>query len=37
MRIGILSDSHGNLKNLEKATKYLIEDEKVEVLIHLYE
>lgn len=35
MRIGILSDSHGNLKNLEKATKYLIEDEKVEVLIHL--
>jgi len=35
MKIGILSDSHGNLGNLEKAAKYLIENEKVEVLVHL--
>ncbi|MEA3485330.1 MAG: YfcE family phosphodiesterase [Candidatus Aerophobetes bacterium] len=35
MKIGILSDSHGNLKNLEKAAKYLIESEKVEILVHL--
>jgi len=35
MRIGILSDTHGNLENLEKAARYLLEKEKVKVLVHL--
>jgi len=35
MKLGVLSDSHGNLKNLEEAAKWLIENEKVEVLVHL--
>ena len=35
MKLGVLSDSHGNLKNLEEAAKWLIENEKVDVLVHL--
>jgi len=37
MKIGVLSDSHGNLKNLEEAAKWLVEEEKVDVLVHLLE
>lgn len=35
MKVGVLSDSHGNTKNLEEAAKWLIESEKVDLLIHL--
>jgi len=35
MKVGILSDSHGNIRNLEEAAKWLMEEEKVDVLVHL--
>ncbi|MEA1963682.1 MAG: metallophosphoesterase family protein [Candidatus Aerophobetes bacterium] len=35
MKVGILSDSHGNLENLEKAARCLLEKEEVEILVHL--
>lgn len=35
MKVGVLSDSHGNLKNLEESAKWLVEEGKVDVLIHL--
>lgn len=35
MKLGILSDSHQNLKNLEEAAKWLVEKEKVDLLVHL--
>jgi len=35
VKIGIFSDSHGNLKNLERAAKYLLENEKAQILVHL--
>jgi len=35
MKIGVFSDSHGNLENLKEAGKWLLEKEKVEIFIHL--
>jgi len=35
MKIGVVSDSHQNTENLEKAVKYLIDEKKVDKLIHL--
>lgn len=35
MRIGVLSDSHKNLDNLKSAARKLIEEEKVQAIIHL--
>ncbi|MFH2011087.1 MAG: YfcE family phosphodiesterase [Pseudomonadota bacterium] len=35
MKVGILSDSHGSLKNLEDAAKWLVENENVTTLVHL--
>ncbi|MFA4915765.1 MAG: YfcE family phosphodiesterase [Syntrophales bacterium] len=35
MKIGILSDTHGDLANLEEAAKWLVEKEKVAALVHL--
>lgn len=34
-RVGVLSDSHGNLDNLRKAIEYLIDVAKVDYIIHL--
>lgn len=35
MKVGIISDSHGNYKNIEEAVKWLVGVEKVELFIHL--
>jgi len=35
VKVGILSDSHGNTENLKQAAKWLVENEKVDVLVHL--
>lgn len=35
MKIGVLSDSHGNVENLKNAAFWLVEEEKVDLLIHL--
>jgi len=35
MKIGILSDSHGNRKNVERAAQMLCDDDEVRLLIHL--
>lgn len=35
MKIGIVSDSHGNFENLKKAGKIMLEDYKVDMIIHL--
>ena len=35
MRVGVVSDSHGEIENLQKATRWLIEDQNVEVVVHL--
>ena len=35
MKIGLFSDSHGNVKNLKKAADYLTKDVKVDALVHL--
>jgi len=35
MKVGVVSDSHGELENLEKAVEWLVKNEKVEMIIHL--
>jgi hypothetical protein len=35
MKLGVLSDSHNNLKNLERAGEILVKEYGVEILIHL--
>ncbi len=35
MKIGLLSDSHGNVKNLEQAADYLVKEARVDSLVHL--
>ena len=35
MRVGIVSDSHGEIENLRKAARWLIDNQNVEVIIHL--
>ena len=35
MKVGVVSDSHGELKNLKKAAEKLIEEHNVEVIVHL--
>jgi len=35
MRVGVVSDSHGEIENLRKAARWLIDNQNVEVIIHL--
>ncbi|HID24885.1 MAG TPA: metallophosphoesterase [Thermoplasmata archaeon] len=35
MRVGVVSDSHGEIKNLKRAVEKLIEKHSVEVIVHL--
>jgi hypothetical protein len=35
MRIGVVSDSHGEVDNLKKAAEKLVKDHKVKVIVHL--
>jgi putative phosphoesterase len=35
MRVGVVSDSHGEIENLRKAGRWLIDKQNVEVIVHL--
>ena len=35
MRVGVVSDSHGEIENLRKAAIWLIDKQNVEVIVHL--
>jgi hypothetical protein len=35
MKVGVVSDSHGEVENLKKAAEMLVEDHKVRVIVHL--
>lgn len=35
MKIGVVSDSHGEIENLKKAVEWLVKNEEVEMIIHL--
>ncbi len=35
MRIGVFSDSHGDIRNLERGARYLLDSYQVEMFIHL--
>jgi putative phosphoesterase len=35
MRVGVVSDSHGEIENLRKAAMWLIDKQNVEVIVHL--
>lgn len=35
MRVGVVSDSHGEIENLRKAARWLIDEQNVEVIVHL--
>jgi len=35
MKIGLFSDSHGNVKNLKAVADYLVKEAKVDMLVHL--
>ena len=35
MRVGVISDSHGEIENLRKAARWLIDKQNVEVIVHL--
>ena len=35
MRVGVVSDSHGEIYNLRKMAKWLVEKQNVEVIVHL--
>ena len=35
MIVGVVSDSHGEIENLRKAVRWLIDNQNVEVIIHL--
>ncbi|UCD14454.1 MAG: metallophosphoesterase family protein [Thermoplasmatales archaeon] len=35
MKVGVVSDSHGEMENLQKAARWLVENQKVEVIFHL--
>jgi len=35
MRVGVVSDSHGEIENLRKAARWLVDKQNVEVIVHL--
>ena len=35
MRVGVVSDSHGEIENLRRAARWLIDNQNVEVIVHL--
>lgn len=35
MRVGVVSDSHGEIENLRKAARWLINNQNVDIIVHL--
>lgn len=35
MKIGLMSDTHGDLENMKKAARFMVEKGKVELIVHL--